>query len=152
MDSNKKNSEDSNSKLLAGLCYIPLFLIDVIVALYVLLVKKDDKYARFNAVQGLILVVVYFIAILIIEIPLMFIFSSTFFNFRAIGNSNSFFESWWQLMSKMMMFMIPIIIIQLLFLFFSLYLGYRAFTGKPVRIPVLASMAEKIGGVPLTVI
>jgi len=56
------DKEEKDSHLLAGLCYVPFMMINLIVILYVLLAKKGGEYAKYHALQGMTVLIVLFFA------------------------------------------------------------------------------------------
>jgi len=60
-ESPELSQEEKNGRLLAALCYIPFFLINIIAMLYVLVGHKGGKFARFHAIQSIFLLVAYIV-------------------------------------------------------------------------------------------
>jgi uncharacterized membrane protein len=53
-----------DSKLLGALCYLPIFFINFLVAVYILATeKKNDKFLAFHAWQSLILSIIWFVVL-----------------------------------------------------------------------------------------
>jgi uncharacterized membrane protein len=141
-------NKDKDSNLLAGLCYIPVFLINIIAILYVLLAKKGGQFAKFHALQGLFLAIVYFIFIMIIELPFFIVFFKSFSAmqgaFFAGGDPVDMRNQIMAEQTRVFVYMIPAMILGFLYFIGSLVLAFIAFSGKKFRLPVLARLVDKV--------
>lgn len=136
-------STEIDPKTLAGLCYIPFLLINILVPLYVLLSGKGGRFAKFHAAQALLLAVVYFILMQIVMIPYYLAFGSLYASiFTGKAASMAALGS----MGGMFMLMIPSMLLGVAFLVYSIYLAIKAFGGSEIRVPVVGKYAEKIAG------
>jgi uncharacterized membrane protein len=129
---------DGDGRLLAGLCYLPFFLINIVAILYVLLSKKGGGYAKYHALQALLVFITIFVVSAILEIPVMFIFFSTWMGFWTSpqGSATGF--------SRMFLFMIPLMIFSVAMLLVYLYFAYLAYSGKRFRIPLISSFVDRM--------
>lgn len=136
------NGKDAN--LLAGLCYVPLFGLSIIVSIYVILAKKGGKYAKFHALQSLLLMAVLFVVFMPLQILMM---SSMFGGTPQLENKKLTEAETVQWMmdfnAKMLQAALPMFVLSFLVLVFDFYLAYRAFVGSGVRLPVIAGLAKR---------
>ena len=112
---NKELQKDSN--ILAAISYLNL-----LVAVILYLIKKDDKFVRFHAMQSILFEVAYTVIFLILWVVAVF----------------SIFTFW-----------LAFIVIPLIFVFAGIaflvmiYIAYKAFKGEKYKLPVLGEYAEK---------
>lgn len=113
------------ARLLAGLCYVPVFFINIIAIIIVLVTGKGGKYGKFHAAQGIL----FFVALVVASVLLMLPFS---------------------IMEKFMpkggFLGIPELLIGVAALLVSLYVAMMVFTGKEMRLPFIGEVAEKAVG------
>lgn len=128
----KFNKEDST---LAALCYIPFFLINILVPLYIL-IKNEGRYARFHAVQSLLIVVVSFIISTILSI-ITYIFLLLIIG-ATLAVTDETLGFLFSLYGGLFLTMIPAILFSLFYIMFELYLAYAALNGKFVNIPFIS--------------
>ena len=130
--------EDKDSRLFAGLCYIPVCIINLIMIAYVLLAKKGGKYARYHALQGLGVFLVIFVMTMIVQLPFMLIYMSSWFSMMS---SPAKFASNF---ANLFLIMIPMMILGLVTLAVYLVFAYWAFTGKKFRIPIISNQVDRM--------
>lgn len=134
-----ENDKDAN--LLAGLCYIPFALINIIVILYVLLAKKGGKFARFHALQSLFTLLVIVVISGIVNLVFFFpTFLNFYANFFTLQSSEAFMATWVQMFSMMLIPLAISILFMLVFIIFTML----AFMGKKFRIPLIANLVDKV--------
>ena len=140
-------ADKSNSRLLAGLCYVPFMLINVFAILYILVKKGDDKYAKFHALQALALFIALFIATQVVMIAVFLptmaqqmraMESAYGANGKDIGPGvfSSMFAAYAQ--------MIPFMLAGLLIVIAFLIVGVLVATGRDIRVPVLSGLIGRI--------
>jgi uncharacterized membrane protein len=126
-----KSALGLDANVAAGLAYLPVCAINLIMSIIILATDKTNKLARFHAVQSLLLLG----AVLIIGIPLYVIMFVGIFVDAAIG--------------------LPIIsglssLVLLAFglavLVFLVLACIKAFSGQVYKIPVIGNMADKYSG------
>jgi len=132
------DEEEQNGKLLAGLCYVPISPINLVAILYVLLANKGGKYARFHAVQSMLLILVFSIISLLIQLPFMLAFAKLFTNFPF---SPADFQAAW---AQAFAFMVPLMVFGIVFFLVFFYFAIQAFQGKSFRIPVITDLAGRV--------
>ena len=130
-------------KTLAGLCYIPILFINILVPLYVLITGKGGRFAKFHAVQALILGVVYFVAAQLVMIPYYIAFGSLY---ASIFSGKAMNAATFSSMGGMFLMMIPVMLLGVAFLVYSIYLAVKAFGGAEVRVPVIGKYAAGVAG------
>jgi uncharacterized membrane protein len=136
-------SAEISPKTLAGLCYMPFLLINVLVPLYVLLTGKGGRFAKFHAAQALLMYVAYFILMQLIMIPYYLAFGTIYadlFTGKQVGAAAL------SSMGSMFALMVPSMLFGVAFLLYSIYLAIKAFGGADVHVPVIGKYAEKIAG------
>ncbi len=133
-------ADEEQGRTVAALCYIPLFLINIIAIIYALLVKKDDRYARFHAIQGLAILLVMMVVNIIIQIPVMLIWSIHMSDF--FSQPTEFFSNFFVIWQRMFLLMIPMTIVYVVYLLVSIYFAYMALQGKRFRIPLITRAIE----------
>ena len=139
--------EEDNARLLAGLCYVPVMLVNLIAILYVLLANKGGKYARFHAVQALFFLIAYAVVIQLIMIPgyagMVGIFDKMSKMSGTGGGASfegtEFMEAW----TGMMLVTIPAMLLGLVFLVVSIYLAVKVASGTDIRIPFIGDIAGR---------
>jgi len=130
-------------KTLAGLCYIPVAFINVLVPLYVLITGKGGRFAKFHAVQALLMYVAYFILIQLVMIPYYLAFGTIYadlFAGKQVGTAAL------SSMSGMFVMMIPTMLLFIGFLVYSVYLAIKAFGGNEIQVPVIGKYAASVAG------
>lgn len=113
------------SKVFAAVAYF----FGMLIALVIYLVKKDDSYVRFHAMQAIL----FDIAISIVSVPLIGFAFAAFFVLAASKSAMAFIILW----AAIMVFALLSIIVKLIF-------AFKAFTGSRFRIPLIGKYAEKI--------
>ncbi len=114
--------KDNDSKLLAGASYLSLLVFPVVGSLAIYLIKKEDQYVRFHALQSTA-VDLAFMAVWIVGFAVTFVSFVTFF--------------------------LPFILIPLLMLVYlavvvgKFFLGWKAYEGEVVRLPMITEAVEK---------
>ncbi len=141
------SENEDNDRLLAAACYVPFFLINIVAILFVLLTRKGGAYARFHALQSLFLNITYLVVIMIVQIPVMFLFMKTWASMFTATTANAtasqgFMDAWVQ----MWLIMLPMMALGLGFLVLNLLFAFWAYGGKKFRIPILGAQAEKMAG------
>ncbi|MDD5318034.1 MAG: DUF4870 domain-containing protein [Candidatus ainarchaeum sp.] len=119
------------NNIFAGLSY----LLGWIVALIVFVVAKDDKFARFHALQSILWTVVYFVAAmasLIVAVVCMFVLGivGAALNLGGITAVLTFVP-----------FALPLLVMLAAFLYW-LWAMIQAFTGKWYKLPFIGNFAE----------
>jgi uncharacterized membrane protein len=115
-----KSGDDQ--KLIAALCYIPIFAVGFLVSLFVLLTeKKENKFLKFHAIQALFFMFCLWIALMILSMVLATV---TY----GIGGICVFA-------------VMGILLLAYVVAFF--YLAWQAYLGKEYEIPVLGKFARK---------
>jgi len=129
------NKEDST---LAALCYVPFFLINLIVPIYILM-KKEDKFVRYHAVQSLLIMVSVFILSTVISIlAILIVFLLMGAAIAGSSEPSGFFLAFY---GGWLLAMIPSLLFSLIYILFDLYLAYCALNGKYVNIPFISGFA-----------
>ncbi|VVB56754.1 Uncharacterised protein [uncultured archaeon] len=135
--------EEDHSRLLAGLCYVPFALINLVVILYVLLANKGGKYAKYHALQGLALLLALFVLNMLFSVffllPMMQNLMTTQIQLAQSlkDNSTAAATAPIQVMGQMYMAMLPMMLFGLGVLAIGLALTVAVALGKDVRIPIL---------------
>jgi uncharacterized membrane protein len=130
-------------KTLAGLCYIPILFINILVPLYVLITGKGGRFAKFHAVQALLMYVAYFILVQLVMIPYYLAFGSIYadlFSGKQVGTAAL------SSMGGMFVMMIPTMLLFVGFLIYSIYLAVKAFGGNEAQVPVIGKYAAGVAG------
>ncbi|MDD5337572.1 MAG: DUF4870 domain-containing protein [Candidatus ainarchaeum sp.] len=117
-----KSSPENDSNLMAALSYI-INLIGLPVSIVLYLVKKEDSFVRFHALQATALWVALFL-IGIIAMVLLVVISVVTMGFGGILG-------------------ICVLPLGLIFLLLDLYLAYLAYQGQKYKIPVIGDFVEK---------
>ena len=133
--------DNGSSKLIAGLCYLPLLCINLIAIGYVLLGKNGDKYAKFHALQGLCLFAVWFFIgmalFVLIWIPQsmdkMATFQQKLVDAQGAQNTTAITSA----MSEYYSGMLPAFAISFIPMLLFLLLAFLVAIGKDIQIPVL---------------
>jgi uncharacterized membrane protein len=141
------NEDEKNARMLAGACYVPFFLINVVAILYVLLGRKGGSYARFHALQSLFLAITWFVVMTAVQIPVMFLFMKTWATmFTANTGNPATMQVFTNLWVQMWLIMLPLMVLGLGFLVLELVFAFWAYGGKRFMIPILGAQAEKMSG------
>jgi len=119
-----KAGKDEDSKLYAAACYAGyvLGLLGFLVSGFVYVTKKNDKYARFHAMQSAVFSLVMFAVAFVVMIPLMILAMIPF-----VGIISMF----------------GMMVVALVFLGLDLYLAYMAYQGKAFGLPLVADFVLK---------
>lgn len=133
-------AKEDNTRLIAGLCYVPFLFINIIAIAYVLITGKGGRFAKFHALQSLFFYIAYTILVIVLEIPILFMMGNAFTKFGPGSSAQDFFSIW----GNMFTIMIPMMLIGLIFLVASIYLAVMAFLGKETRIPVISRFVSSI--------
>ncbi len=132
--------EDKNSNLLAALCYLPIALINIIAILYVLFAsKKEDKYARFHALQAIMCYVIFIVISSILNAVLFFpsMTKASFFGPQATAKAMS------DNAANIFSMMVPALLMLLVFIVIFVIFAGLALTGKKFKLPIIGDIAEK---------
>ncbi len=127
MNNSGKSALGLDTNVAAGLCYLPVCGIHLIMSIIVIVTDKTNKLARFNAFQSLLL----FGAILIVEIPayilmvILFVMNSTITSI--LGG----------------LFGLVLGVFGLAVLVFLILAMIKAFQGEMYKIPFIGDMADK---------
>ena len=121
----------SDSRLLAAVSYLSgIFGLPILVPLIIYLISKEDRYARFHALQALLFQLVLLVLGIGI-IVLLWLVSILLFFIAPIASS------------LVMCLMIPIIILLVVvgYLLLPLYFAYQAYQGVPFMLPGIGGIA-----------
>lgn len=131
MDSKESQTTEitNESKLLAAIVYV----LGILVAVIIFLLKKDDKYVRFHAAQALL----FDITVMLFSIPLTIILFAVFFVAGIVSFGVGFFLGFGVLWIGIMAFSVGIFLAKV-------FLGYKAYQGETFKLPFLGDQAEKI--------
>ncbi len=141
--------DDENSKLMAGLCYVPFGLINIIAILYILLAKKGGPYAKYHALQGLALQLV----ILVFSMVFMFAFMFPAMQNMALtqdqfvqsaNNSTVHSAQSAQFIKNTLAYIGPIFIYSFGIFFVELALAVSVALGKDIRFPMVRGLLERL--------
>ncbi|RMF89797.1 MAG: hypothetical protein D6733_05525 [Methanobacteriota archaeon] len=110
----------SDSRLKGAFCYFPI--IGWIISLFFILTEKDDRYVRFNAYQGLLLLIVFFVVYMALDV-LSALMAQTLYPELAIAIAKR---------------LLPII-----YLGVSLLLIYKSLLGERLLLPTIGKAAER---------
>lgn len=132
-DETKKTALGLDANLGAALGY-PIGLI----ALIVFIMEKDNRFARFHALQSLL----YHVAFVIVFIIAAILFTILGFLAAAIGSSSSAGGA----IGGLLGILITLLWLGLLLLYFAilLFAAFKAYGGKWFKLPIVGNMAEKI--------
>lgn len=120
----KYEKEDA---VMAALCYFP-FLLNFLMPLYILLGKKGGKFAKFHALQGFSIAVLVFVIMFVLQ---MLLLPSQLGALANMGNMNNFQAVWGQTVAAML----PLQILNLVYILAMLYVTYIVYSGKEFAIP-----------------
>jgi uncharacterized membrane protein len=136
---------------LAALCYVPVMFVNWACILYILITKKDWKFGKFHAAQGAVLALSYLALMLVLGAIAYFIFVALFVgNFIELGKTASeaggggFADIFLPMYGSFFAAFIPIMLAQLVYIIYSLYVGFKVFSGKNPRIPKIGNFADGI--------
>jgi uncharacterized membrane protein len=132
-DENKKTALGLDANLGAALGY-PIGLI----ALIVFIMEKENRFARFHALQSLL----YHVAFVVVFIVAAILFTILGFLAAAIGSSSSAGGA----IGGLLGILITLLWLGLLLLYFAILLfsAFKAYGGKWFKMPIIGNMAEKI--------
>lgn len=141
------SEDEKNDRLLAAACYVPFFLINIVAILFILLGRRGGPFAKFHAFQSLFMTIVYFVVMMVIQIPVMFMFMKTWASMFTATMTNAtasqgFTDAWVQ----MWLIMLPLMALGLSFLVLNLLFAFWAYEGKKFKVPILGAQAEKMAG------
>ncbi len=129
----KKTSEtvqsSSDGKVFGAIAYV----FGILIALLIYLLKKDDKFARFHALQAIFVD----LAIMLVSIPLGILLFAGFFVSGFASGGAGFFAGFWIIWLAFMAFAGLVFILRLLF-------AYKAFSGSRFKLPIIGAQAEKM--------
>jgi uncharacterized membrane protein len=114
-----------DSKVIAAIAYF----FGILIALVVYLIKKEDRYVRFHAMQAIL----FDIAIMVLSIPLTIAIFVGFF-IAAASQSGIVLIVFW---AAIMGFALLSMLLRLVF-------AFKAFTGSRFKLPIIGAHAEKI--------
>lgn len=124
---------DKEDSLLAVLCYIPFFMLSLIVPLFILVSKGKSAYARFHALQSLVLhlcvVGINFVLSIVALIVIMLLTG------LAIVSTQNAGLGFFAMYGSLFLAIIPSVLFSFAMLLFNLYLAYGAMNGHRVNIP-----------------
>lgn len=127
MNNSGKSALGLDANVAAGLCYLPVCGINLIMSIIVIVTDKTNKLARFNAFQSLLLLG----AVLVVEIPayilmvILFVMNSTITSI--LGG----------------LFGLVLGVFGLAVLVFLILAMIKAFQGDMYKIPFIGDMADK---------
>jgi uncharacterized membrane protein len=113
------------SKVFAAIAYF----FGTLIALVIYLVKKDDKYVKFHAMQAIL----FDIALMVVSIPLILLVFAGFFVMAASKSGTVFLVLW----AVIMGFSLLSVLAKLIF-------AFKAFTGSRFKLPIIGKHAQKI--------
>lgn len=119
----------SDGKAFGAIAYI----FGILIALLIYLLKKDDKFTRFHALQAIFVDLV----IMLVSIPLGILLFAGFFVFGFASGGAGFFAGFWIIWLAFMAFAGLLFILRLFF-------AYKAFSGSRFRLPIIGAQAEKM--------
>ncbi|MEM2137746.1 MAG: hypothetical protein QW568_01540 [Candidatus Anstonellaceae archaeon] len=141
-ESAPKTEEEKDSRLYAALSYFPVTIIGLIVSLYVIFTKKGGKYARFHAIQALIVIAAIFVIGLAVQ--------SILFAAVLPGMAGSWIKAGkdsatnpFAMIINVWAAMLPILLLGVVWFVLLTFLAYKAYTGKGVKLPLIGEFAEK---------
>jgi uncharacterized membrane protein len=109
------------------------YIFGIVIALLIYLVKKEDRYVRYHALQAIF----FDLALTVITFPIMIAAFTGFFFSGIIGTGAGFFAGFWIIWLFVMAF-------ALLSMLIRLVLAYKAFRGTRFRLPFIGAQAEKM--------
>ena len=124
MDNSGKSALGLDANVAAGLCYIPVCAINLIMSIIVLVTDKTNKLARFHAFQSLLLMgvcIVLYVAVMFVGVA------------AAAANSSLL-----AMLAGLLYFVVLIGI-----LIAVIFCCIKAFTGQIFKLPVIGDMADK---------
>ncbi len=127
MNNSGKSALGLDANVAAGLCYLPVCAVNLIMSIIVIATDKTNKLARFHALQSLLLLG----AVLIVEIPayllmvILFVMNSTVTSI--LGG----------------LFGLVLGVFGLAVLVFLVLAMIKAFQGEMYKIPFIGDMADK---------
>ena len=125
MPEEKMSGLSDDSKLFGALAYI----FGILSGILVFLLKKEDKYAKFNAMQSILLGVVVFV--LFIGLGIVSVVAGVI---PVIG---------WVV--ALVLGLVNLLLIPVVFLL-VLFLMWKAYSGEKFKLPILGAQAEKMAG------
>jgi uncharacterized membrane protein len=130
--------KDRYAPMLAGLCYLPVPIINVIVPFYVIMARKGGSYAEFHAKQSLLLGAVLIVLNLMASAALVLLLPQPF-SIMAEPGPDSFFG-----LLPLAAAMAPLLAaFQAIASVFCIFLGYKAYVKQGVRIPIIADFCGR---------
>ncbi len=126
-----KSALGLDANVAAGLAYLPVCAINLIMSIIILATDKTNKLARFHAVQSLLLLG----AAIVIGIPLYIIMFVGIFVDAAIGLP---------IISGLAS--LALLVFGLGILIFLVLACIKAFSGQVYKIPVIGNLADKYSG------
>ena len=127
-----KSALGLDANVAAGLAYLPVCAINLIMSIIILATDKTNKLARFHAVQSLLLLG----AGLVIGIPLYILVIVGVFVDAALGTMG--------IVSGLIG--LVMVVFGLAFIAFLIIACIKAFTGQIFKIPVIGNLADKYSG------
>ena len=138
--------DKSDSRILAGLCYVPFMLVNIVAILYILIKKGDDKFAKFHALQALALFILLFIAMqavmITVYLPLMTQqMKAMAGTLKSGGSANGMavFSSMFAVYAQMIPFMLAGLLVIVAFI----AIGVLVALGRDIRVPILAGFVSR---------
>ncbi|MCX6769222.1 MAG: hypothetical protein NT051_00900 [Candidatus Micrarchaeota archaeon] len=152
MAKTKASKDESDAHLLAGLGYIPIMMLNLIIPLYILLAKKGGEYAKYHALQSISLWAIWFVLCMAISIPLMFTMLDAQKTMMADvyamtqTNTTAVHEGMVRVYDMDSKFYLPVIL--LICLGFGVIIAWFALailvaTGKDIRLPILSGFLTR---------
>lgn len=139
---------DKDRKLKAALCYIPLFFLNLLVPLYLLLSKdyREDRFLRFHAIQSICYTLaIWLLGMVAVVAVILLVVIGWVATFGAILASAGLaaFAAFPIVFIAVMAFYALAILTWLAVFLSWFYLAYRAYQGDEYHLPRLGDFATK---------
>jgi uncharacterized membrane protein len=136
--------KDRYAPMLAGLCYLPIPVINIIVPFYVIMARKGGHYAAFHAKQSLLLGAVLIVLNLVVSAAFVLIFLQMFAPAPIAAQDGAAGpEAFFSILPFMEAMAPPLAAFQALAAVFCIFLGYKAYVKQGISIPVIADFCGK---------
>lgn len=126
--------DEKHSKILAGLCYIPIMMIHIFAIIYILLTKSGGRYTKFHALQAL--------AIFVIKIVIALGFVAIMIVLLSVGIGVQTQDIPLPVLASMAVSAV-IVLFALGITIAEIVIGVMVATGRNVRLPILAKFVDK---------
>jgi uncharacterized membrane protein len=113
------------SKVIAAISYF----FGLMIALVIYLIKKEDNYVRFHAMQAIL----FDLAIMVVSFPMAILLFGGFFLAAASKSGIVLIAIW----AAFILFALLTFLLRVIFVF-------KAFTGSRFKLPIIGAHAEKI--------